>query len=774
MILPRILAKLRRYARCKGGIMMDENAFSVLPDVDRRVIENKYHKTDEPFDGFNRMAYHGYDFDPSTGKTDSEIDAGLASLAKALEGKSHSIIKARLFEYVLDNTMIDVNESDYFVGIYSWGRLIDKYTVNPWLREATLKAKAEVNNDKKGEFFATGTAWIALDFDHTVPDFDSLAALGFAGLLDRLESSYARLKAEGELSESQEIFYRAVKIEYEAILRLVGRLAELAESKNFDKAPLVAASLRTLQKGAPETTLDMLQLMYVYFMLSESVEHYQVRSLGHGLDETLYPFFKSDIESGRFTREELSRFIAYFLMQFSAMGNYWGQPLYLGGSNPDGSTRVNELSCLILEIYDSLGIYNPKIQIKLSQSTPRNFVGKALEMIKSGSTSIVFCSEDIIIKSMMRSGASYEEACQAVVKGCYEYALRAGSIGISFNTFNALKPVVLVFNRGIDPTTGLKIGLDTGELGKISSFEDFYTAYLAQFGYIVDEGIKWIEALEKHIHSVNPTLMYSATIPRCVESLTDANDSGIKNVSDMLLNGLGSAVDALMAVYELVYETHTVTLETLADALSKNWEGYEILRQKALRCKHKYGVGDRVSDLYASAMHQFFASKFQGRKNGHGDNYEYELHSARAFIDMGKATEATPDGRRAGDETSKNASPTTGMDRNGVTALIRSATALDMSLSDSGACLDCMLHPSTVQGESGIDILYRVLMTYIDLGGASIHFNIFNSEMLRDAQENPEKYQNLQVRVCGWNVLWNNMSRSEQDAYIKRAEEITE
>ena len=757
-----------------GGMMIDKNAFPFLPENDRRIIENKYHKTDEPFDGFNRMAYHGYDFDPSTGKTDAEIDAGLALLAKSLEGEIHSITKARLFEYVLDNTMIDVNESDYFVGIYSWGRLIDKYTVNPWLREATLKAKAEVNNNRKGEFLSTGAAWIALDFDHTVPDFDSLAALGFAGLLDRLEASYARLKSEGEISESQEIFYRAVKVEYEAILRLVGRLLELAESKKFDKAPIVASSLRTLQKGAPKTTLDMLQLIYVYFMLSESVEHYQVRSLGHGLDETLYPFFKNDIESGRFTKEEISQFIAYFLMQFSVMGNYWGQPLYLGGSNPDGNSKVNELSYLILEVYDALGIYNPKIQIKLSQNTPRDFVNHALEMIKGGSTSIVFCNEDIIIKSMMRSGASYEEACNAVVKGCYEYALRAGSIGISFNTFNALKPIVLVFNRGVDPSTGLKIGLDTGDINKMSSFEEFYSAYLTQFGYVVDEATKWIDALEKHIHSVNPTLMYSATIPKCVETLTDANDSGIKNVSDMLLNGLGSATDALMAVYELVYETKTVTLEKLAYALSKNWDGYELLRQKALRCKHKYGVGDKIADLYASAIHQFFASRFHGKKNCHGGNYEYELHSARAFIDMGKGTEATPDGRRTGDETSKNASPTTGMDRNGVTALIQSATALDMSLSDSGACLDCMLHPSTVQGERGVDILYGVLMTYMKLGGASIHFNIFSPDMLRDAQANPEKYQNLQVRVCGWNVLWNNMSKSEQDAYIKRAEEITE
>ena len=139
---------------------------------------------------------------------------------------------------------------------------------------------------------------------------------------------------------------------------------------------------------------------------------------------------------------------------------------------------------------------------------------------------------------------------------------------------------------------------------------------------------------------------------------------------------------------------------------------------------------------------------------------------------MGWKTAATPDGRRDGEGTSKNGSPTMGMDNQGVTALIQSMTKLDLSLSDSGACLDVMLHPSSVQGEDGLDAFYAVLMTYMNRGGASIHFNVFNPEMLRDAQAHPENYQNLQVRVCGWNVLWNDLSKAEQDAFIIRAENI--
>ena len=139
---------------------------------------------------------------------------------------------------------------------------------------------------------------------------------------------------------------------------------------------------------------------------------------------------------------------------------------------------------------------------------------------------------------------------------------------------------------------------------------------------------------------------------------------------------------------------------------------------------------------------------------------------------MGSRTEATPDGRFAGEETSKNASPAPGADKKGVTALIRSATAMDLSLCDSGACLDIMLHPSAVQGTDGLQALRGVLDTYMALGGASVHFNIFSSELLREAQKEPEKYRNLQVRVCGWNTRWVDMSESEQEAYIRRAESI--
>lgn len=738
-------------------------------DSDRYMIERKYHNPDKEFDSFNRMAYHGYDYDESTGLDDNRIDKGLYTLAEKLNGLPHPIYKAHMFEYILNNTRIDVNESDYFVGIYSWNRLASKYTVHKWSSEVYKsfpdESRTMLEYDESGACFG----W--LDYDHTVPDWDNIMEFGFAGLLDHIEKCYAKISNP---TEKQTAFYKGLKIEYTAVINLIGRLHKYSLTKTHKKASAVSECLEHLLKGAPTDTYEALQLIYIYFMLSESVEHYQVRSLGHGLDSTLYPFYKKDIESGRYTKEEIAEFIGYFLMQWSAIGNYWGQPFYLGGINTDGSTKVNELSYLILDVYDKSGLYNPKIQIKINNSTPKDFVIKALDMIRHGINSIVFCNDDIITKCLMARNATYEEAVNSVISGCYEYKLKAKDIGISVSYFNLLKPVSLVFDNGYDTVSGRQIGTKTGEIDSLTTFDKFYKAYLKQLEHIVTEYLGAITTLETKVADINPSLLFSGTINACVENMTDAIDEGIENTTDILISGIGSATDALMAVYELVYRTKTVTLSELKHALDSDWNGYEELRAKALLINRKYGNGDEMSDNYAAAIVRFVHNLLAGKKNSHGGKFNLELHSARAFILHGEKTKATPDGRKAGEETSKNASPTQGSDRNGITALINSATTIDTTLADSGFCLDVMLHPSTVQGEKGLQALYSVLSTYMQKGGASVHFNIFNVEMLKDAQKNPQQYKNLQVRICGWNALWNNLSTSEQNAYILRAEHISE
>ena len=210
------------------------------------------------------------------------------------------------------------------------------------------------------------------------------------------------------------------------------------------------------------------------------MDHYQVRSLGYGLDGSLYPFFARDIKTGRYTKEQIGEFLAYFLMQWAAIGNYWGQPFYLGGRDGQGNCVVNELSYLILEVYDMLGIYNPKIQIKVSQNTPKSFIYKALKMVQGGNTSIVFCHDEMIVKCLMARGCTYAQALDSAISGCYEYKSKKGGVGISGFYVNLVKPISYVFDNGLDRMTDLQIGLKTGEVTDFSSFEAFYQAYVQQ------------------------------------------------------------------------------------------------------------------------------------------------------------------------------------------------------------------------------------------------------------------------------------------------------
>ena len=328
-----------------------------------------------------------------------------------------------------------------------------------------------------------------------------------------------------------------------------------------------------------------------------------------------------------------------------------------------------------------------------------------------------------------------------------------------------------MFTNGFDAGLRKQVGIRTGELSEMCRFEDFYFAFLKQWEYLIDTSMRITNDAERFLSFVNPSSMYSATIETSLKNGEDGYGGGVKFNNNAMLNcGFASAVDSILAVREFVFEKKELTLMEMAAALESNWESAPILRQKIRRAPHKYGNNDPFADTYAAAMADWFAQKVNNVPNGRGGVYKAILHSARAFINQGAKTGALPDGRFAGEELSKNASPVGGMDKNGVTALLRSAVKLIPSNYHESFCLDIMLHPSAVTGDGGYPVFRGILMTYLKNGGQSIQFNIFNAETLREAQNDPEKYQNLQVRVCGWNTLWNNMSKKEQDAYILRAE----
>ena len=739
---------------------------------DRSFIENKYHKTDEPFNPYSRMAYHGYDFDKSNGLEDEEIKDGLSKLYEKTKDLPHPVAKAYAVKYVLENTKIDINEHDLFVGLWSVNRLANSVTLNKWNAEVFETILPKVKQ-KMNDMNESGAVAIWPDFDHVVPDWDAILCLGFPGLKKRAEEYKELHKARGTLTPETAAFFDGIIIEYTAVIALVDRLYRLALTQNHDKAKKVAECLLHIRDGAPQNIYEAMQVIYIYFMVSECFDSYQVRSLGNGLDNTLYSFYKNDLKSGTYTKEEIKELFRYFFFQWSAIGNYWGQPFYMGGTNADGSTKYNELSYDILDVYDELGIYNPKIQVKINENIPDRLLFKVFDMIRRGKSCFALCCEPGMIKAVMGYGATYEEALNMDIRGCHETGVRANEVSTGTGYVNALKSVEYVFSNGFDSRIGKQLGLKTGELKELKTFEDFYSAVLKQWENLIEMTIDVSKQYEKYLSFINPSNMYSATIEGALKKGADAYQSGVKFNNSALLNcGFASFVDAVMAVKEFVYDKKDVTLEALSAALAADWKGYEDLHTKVVKSLRKYGNDDAETDRYTEAMSAYFASKVNNRPNARGGVYKAIMHTAMEFVREGEKTGATPDGRYAGDEISKNGSPSVGMDREGVTALIKSALKARPYTYCESFCLDVMLHPTAVSGDEGLEIMKSLLFMYMKNGGQSIQFNVFNTETLRDAQKHPEKYENLQVRVCGWNVLWNNLSEKEQNAYITRAENI--
>lgn len=739
---------------------------------DRKTIENKYHIKGEKFNPYIRMAYHGYEYDKTTGKDDGEITDGLKKLYDSIKDLPHPQAKAYAVKYVLENTRIDINEHDWFVGFYSVNRLAGRITSDRWYNEIFACVIPETDalmNDMNN----SGAVSIWPDFDHVVPDWDSVLLLGFPGLMKRALFYRSRHEANGTLTESAKAFFDGIVTEYQAIIDVIDRLYRYSLTKKHAKAEKISQCLKNIRDGAPNNFYEALQVIYIYFMISECFDGFQVRSLGNGLDNTLYSFYQNDLKSGTYTREEIKELLKYFLIQWSAIGNYWGQPLYLGGTNKDQSSKYNELSYDILDVYDEIGIYNPKIQLKVNSNTPDRLLDKVYGMIRRGHNSLVLCCEPGMMRAVMSYGATYDEALNMDIRGCYETGVRAAEVSTATGYINAVKAVLYVFSNGYDKNLGRTFGLKTGELCELKTFGDFYNAVIRQWENLIEITIGAASQYEKYLSYINPSNMYSATIESSLEKGADAYQCGVKFNNSAILNcGFASLVDSVMAVKEFVYDKKSVTLKEFGKALENNWQGFQSLHTQVIKSKHKYGCNDPETDVYTQAMSAYFTAKVSNRPNARGGTFKASMHSAMQFIWQGEKTGASPDGRFGTQELSKNASPSVGMDKNGITALINSALKTRPYTYQESHCLDVMLHPSAVNSDEGTDIMKSLLFTYMQNGGQSIQFNIFDRDMLIDAQKNPEKYQNLQVRVCGWNVLWNNLSTAEQNAYIERSKNI--
>jgi formate C-acetyltransferase len=732
-----------------------------IKDKDYDYIMNKYHDATKAETSYRFMANEKI-FDESTGISPEQIHAHIGVIEEKYANHPHCIIKARAFEYILDNTKISCDARDIFPAICSIDRTLWKTLISKWEQEVFNDRIPETIRKKK-ELESRGALNIYIDYDHSMPNWERLFNRGIPGIIEDADIFKAKLETKKILSPEEISFYEAIKIEYEAFNRLIIRMAKLAEINN----PKLCIALCRLSTGKPETFYEALLLSYLFFIVIEHIDCMQARSLGN-FDRLFAPYYFDDIEKGK-SEEALREELAYYLLQFQSINNYWGQPTYLGGTKKDGSTVINEFSYVFLDVYDKMGIYNPKLQLKISNETPKSIVLKALDMIRRGNNSIVFVCDKTVRAAFEKVGIDYDIAREYDITGCYAAYIQ-DAVPICSTYLNIMKPLEYTISGGYDAVTGNPVGLKTST--DFESYDAFYNCYLLQLKECLESVTEIEYAMSEFTSYINPQSLLSGVTLSSIENGIDILGGGATRANTTVCcGGIANVCDSLAAIRELVFESKRYTLKELKDILDSDFKDNESLRLEMIHKLPHFGNNDDSVDEIVKNVLSFICNTVTGKKNRYGYNYRVDTHVARHSYIFGKHTAASPDGRHFGDELSKNSSATIGRAVNGPTAAILSTTKINcVDLCGGDSCLDLGLHPTAVKGEDGLEAMYSMLMVYAARGGFAMHINVFDADTLRDAQANPEKYEDLQIRVSGWNVLWNNINKEEQDGFIHQAE----
>ena len=726
--------------------------------------------------------------DKTTGLPQEALHDRLAEIVAAgkAAGEDWRVTKAKCFAAQVREESIDVSPLDCFPAIAVWDRL--RRPISKVIRDRAAEVNAAALPEWVKREWAAGNAdgsWnMWQDFDHSVPDWRVILPLGFPGLKTRLE----------KIAVAGAPFYESCAIAADAILAGIdrfiaqgklrmGKLSTAIDSeksrRRSDRLAREVACLERLRTGVPQTAYDVMMFVWLYFMFSEHLDGIQCRSLTE-LDVFLTPYYDADIAAGRTTEAEFREQLKHFLWQWGSIANYWNQPVGLGGTKPDGTSEFNHVSKIILDVMDECALTTPKFLVKVAPNTPDWALDKMLDMARRH-RSIAFIGEESTARALKRwVGASDQDCREMVVRGCYEFGLRDGCNTTGVGHVNFLKVVekMLAEAKRRRDDGGVVATSDAGTFQpfNFSTFQLFKAEYLRRLADTTDLCRRIAYECEKVLSDVNPACLMTLATEHALRTRRDGFATGCPrgNNTTILSVGLGTAVDALLAVKELVFEKKELTLAQLGAIMASNWEGHEALRLRMLRSKRKWGNNDPEANALGAELVETFAGQVNGRPNSRGGAFLASGHCARQFIVLGEKTGATPDGRRAGEEMSKNLSPTMGADTEGATALVETLAASSVETLPGDYPLDMMLHPSVCAGDKGLAVMKTLVRRFHRNGGSVIQFTVFSPEELRDAQAHPEKYENLQVRVCGWNVRWNDLARAEQDAYIRRAENVAQ
>lgn len=814
-----------------------------------------------------------------------EIEADRAELVtesyKATEGLP--IIKRRsaAFRHILENIPIVIRPEELIVGSnsiaprgcqtfpeYSYEWLEKEYDtiatreadpfyispstidrlnkVYPYWKGKTVSDLAAASMDEKvldvflnhgiftvGNYFYNGIGHINVDYAKVINH-------GLEGVIDEAKNALSRLYIGNGDYLKRKAFLEAVIESCEGVIIYAQRYSALARKEadactdSVRRAELIRIS-ETCAHVPAKPARSFYEACQAFWFIQQLL---QCESSGHSIspgrfDQYMYPLFKKDIESGRETYTSAQEYLDCIWVKlndlnkvrdaasaegFAGYGLF--QNLIVGGQNEEGVDVTNELSYMCMEATVHVRLPQPSLSIRVWNKTPHDLLIKAAAVTREGLGVPAFYNDEVIIPSLMSRGLTLADARDYCIIGCVEPQKGAKTDGWHDAAFfNMCRPLELVFSNGYDK--GELIGLQTGDVEKMKTFEEFYEAYKAQELYFIEMMVHADNAVD-YAHSVRCPLPFQSSLCNdCIERGVSLQEGGAHyNFTGPQGFGIANMADALLAVKTLVFEEKKVSMRELKEALADNF-GKGIIPRKAIEfttevarrldangvevdeqmiraiyknitnaetipdekkaryqeildmiaALPKYGNDIPEVDEFAREVGNTYSKPFSNFTNNRGGMFQAGLYPVSANVPLGYQTGATPDGRLAYTPIADGVGPASGRDVKGPTATANSVAHLDHGIASNGTLFNQKFHPSALAGMDGLEKFVAYLRTYFDQKGMHVQYNVVTKETLIEAQNNPEKYKTLVVRVAGYSALFTTLSRSLQDDIINRTEQ---
>lgn len=663
-------------------------------------------------------------------------------------------------------------------------------TVIPYWRGKSMREL--ILNEMTGEWKAAYEAGIFTEFmeqrapGHTVLD-NKIYHKGMLDFQAKIECRLAALDFLHDLEAyDKKEDLRAMHIAAAAIIRFAERYAELAasqaaaESDPQRRAELekISRVCRNVPAHAPSDFHEALQYYwFVHLGVTTELNTWDAFCPGK-LDQHLLPFYDPT------KRDESEELLHCFWIKFNNQpappkvgvtaaesGTYTDfAQINIGGLRPDGSDGVNEVSYLLLDVIEDMRLLQPSSSVQVSKKNPDRFVRRAARIIRTGFGQPSIFNSDLIVQELVRMGKNVIDARCGGSSGCVEVGAFGKEAYILTGYFNLPKVLELSLNNGIDPRTGKMLGIETGDSRTFTSFDELFAAFERQLLHFIDIKVHGNNIIERLYAKYMPAPFLSLLTDDCIERGKDYHAGGARyNTSYIQGVGIGTITDELSAIKKHVFEEKTLSMSALLEMLAADFAGFERERQMLLNRTPRYGNDDNCADELMVRVFNAYFNAVDGRKNLRGGEYHINLLPTTCHVYFGSVTGATPDGRKAWTPLSEGVSPVQGADRHGPTAAVRSVAKMDHART-GGTLLNQKFTPQVLANDEGLDKLVQLVRTYFKLDGHHIQFNVVDAATLRAAQQNPEQYRSLIVRVAGYSDYFCDLSKTLQEEIIARSE----